>query len=211
MLKEKWPDSWAVGGSGRELERGGVAEGSEDYFRPCSLPFPVRSPRRGWPSPGLPRLTLAISVLAAMDTPSCGSLAFRPVTMADCGTVLRLYAQICADCGNIISDLPAVIAETNAIRLLLEVDGQPAGMILGQVRTSLSAGRHVVIDDLVVDTAYRRRGLGRALLEHVIALAKSAGCNSVDLDCSHAKSDLHGFYEHLGFRHRMRHYSMFLR
>ena len=146
-----------------------------------------------------------------MDPQPPGALAFRPVTTADAATVLRLYAQITSDCGNIVSDLPAVLAGKDAISLLLEVDGQPAGMIFGQIRTSLSSGKHLVLDDLVVDLPYRGRGLGRALIEHAIALAKSAGCDLVALDCSLVKPELHAFYERLGFRHRMRHYSLFLR
>jgi GNAT superfamily N-acetyltransferase len=145
-----------------------------------------------------------------MDAQLPGSRRFRPITTADGPTGLRLYAPISSDCGNIVADLPAVLAAADAVNVLLEINGQPAGMVLGQVRTSLSSGRHFVVDDLVVDSPSRRRGLGRALMEHVIAFARSIRCNLVELNCSQTKLDAHAFYESLGFRHRVRHYSLSL-
>lgn len=145
-----------------------------------------------------------------MDIQPAGDPVFRAITMADMPTVARLYSQICPDCANIASDLFAILGDTNATALLLEVGGQPRGMVLGGIRTSLSSGKHFVVDDLVVDAPHRGRGLGRCLMEQVLDVAKRTGCQSVELHCSHAKSELHGFYEHLGFRNRVRCYSLFL-
>jgi GNAT superfamily N-acetyltransferase len=145
-----------------------------------------------------------------MDSQPAGARVFRPITTADIPTVIRLYAQICPDCTNITSDLPAILRDTNATSLLLEAGGQPMGMVLGGLRTSLSSGKHFVVDDLVVDAPCRGRGLGTALMEQVIGLAKRNGCNSIELHCSKTKPELHKFYEHLGFRHRVRCYSLFL-
>jgi len=51
------------------------------------------------------------------------------------------------------------------------------------------------IDDLWVDEAWRRRGLGRELMARAEAHALARGCHSAWLDTFQA----HGFYEKLGY------------
>lgn len=68
----------------------------------------------------------------------------------------------------------------------------------------------MVIDDVVVDHGHRGMGIGRLMIEHCIGLAEEQSLDSVELSCSLAKPGLHSFYEALGFKHRMRFYSLFL-
>ena len=54
------------------------------------------------------------------------------------------------------------------------------------------------IDDLCVDGLERGLGIGRALYEHVLAHAKSVGCNSITLNVWECNESARRFYEKLG-------------
>jgi GNAT superfamily N-acetyltransferase len=56
-----------------------------------------------------------------------------------------------------------------------------------------------IIENLVVDRAWRGRGVGRALMHHAIGLAQTAGCHKLQLASSMHRTDAHRFYEALGF------------
>ena len=54
------------------------------------------------------------------------------------------------------------------------------------------------IDDLCVDENARGGGIGRALDEHVLALAKAAGCYNITLNVWACNESAMRFYERLG-------------
>ena len=128
----------------------------------------------------------------------------------DACAVEALYAELSEDVGNVARDFRTIVRDPNATCLLAEVENRPVGMAIFFVRSSLSSGRKMVIDDIVVESGHRRRGIGRALMKRCISLATEHGLDCVELACSLSKPDLHSFYEGLGFRHRMRLYSLLL-
>jgi glucosamine-phosphate N-acetyltransferase len=58
------------------------------------------------------------------------------------------------------------------------------------------------ICDLVVDQEQRRAGVGTALMEKAVEIAKQRGCRRVELDSGFHRVEAHRFYEHLGFEKR---------
>ncbi len=136
--------------------------------------------------------------------------AIRDAAAGDLAAIKALYGQLAPHVANVDRDLPAVLNDPNAICLILEREGRAAGMVLGYVRTSLSSGKKLVIDELVVDHDQRGRGYGRALLEHCIKTARERGLDNVELACSLSDTELHRFYTSMGFEHCMRLYSLFL-
>lgn len=54
------------------------------------------------------------------------------------------------------------------------------------------------IDDICVDEAARRGGVGRALYEHVLAFARERGCHNVTLNVWECNPGARAFYESLG-------------
>lgn len=56
-----------------------------------------------------------------------------------------------------------------------------------------------VVEDLVVDQAGRGRGIGRAMMEFVMARAQ-AGCYKLVLSSNLEREDAHRFYDAIGFR-----------
>jgi ribosomal protein S18 acetylase RimI-like enzyme len=55
------------------------------------------------------------------------------------------------------------------------------------------------LEDLYVDDAARGAGLGRAMVEAVVARARERGCRRVELDVDDANTPARGLYEALGF------------
>ncbi len=55
-------------------------------------------------------------------------------------------------------------------------DGTPAGFVSGVEVTHPDKGTELFLYELGVDERFRRRGIGRALLRELAALAKERGC-----------------------------------
>jgi ribosomal protein S18 acetylase RimI-like enzyme len=63
--------------------------------------------------------------------------------------------------------------------LLAEVDGVPAGFVTGVEIAHPDKGVELLIYELGVDEAFRRRGIGSALVEALKALARDVGCSGM--------------------------------
>ena len=58
------------------------------------------------------------------------------------------------------------------------------------------------IEDMVVDSAYRRRGLGTELMQRLIAYAKKGGAEFIDLTSRPERAAENPFYQKFGFQKR---------
>jgi ribosomal protein S18 acetylase RimI-like enzyme len=63
-------------------------------------------------------------------------------------------------------------------------------------------GPKAYLDHLVVDPGFRRRGIGRALVEYAVERAVAAGASRIDLTANDSKQAGHSLYRALGFRER---------
>jgi GNAT superfamily N-acetyltransferase len=55
------------------------------------------------------------------------------------------------------------------------------------------------IGGLVVDESYRRRGVGRLLMEQAERWAREKGCGAICLRSNVVRKDAHAFYERIGY------------
>ena len=83
----------------------------------------------------------------------------------------------------------------HATAVLAVIDGALAGCVFYESR-----GDHVYFSRLAVLSSYRKRGLGRALIEHVEARARVLGIRRVRLGVRITLSGQLAYYEHLGYR-----------
>jgi ribosomal protein S18 acetylase RimI-like enzyme len=141
---------------------------------------------------------------------SADGISIRSAAEIDLSVVKTLYGQLTPDLSNVDRDFPAIVRDPNSICLLVEVRNQPIGMVICYVRTSLSSGTKMIIDDIVIDRNCRGQGYGRSVIKHCVGLAKARSLDCIELACSLSKPELHRFYEGVGFKHRMRFYSLFL-
>ena len=54
------------------------------------------------------------------------------------------------------------------------------------------------IEDVVVDTSFQGKKIGKKIIEYLLEFSKNRGCYKTILDCS---DDVKPFYERLGFKH----------
>ena len=138
-------------------------------------------------------------------------LAVRPAVEADLPRVLELLDQIDdsmypqrEDAGQTLrlSVFRPIAADPRQHLLVAEADGRIVGTVHLVViphlsRTCKPSG---LLESMVVDEAYRRKGVGAALLREVQHLALEAGCYKLALSSNLARRGAHRFYSRLGWK-----------
>ena len=92
-------------------------------------------------------------------------------------------------------------------RMAVVYDGdQCVGLSGVWVTTKFYSGKYLEMDNVVVDEAYRSRGIGTILSEFVTELARTEGCVTIMLDAWLTNEKAHAFYERQGFVKRGFHF-----
>jgi GNAT superfamily N-acetyltransferase len=73
------------------------------------------------------------------------------------------------------------------------------GVTVFRVQDRTVYGLDMYCDDLVVDEAKRSVGAGKALIQHMEAIAKARGCTKLTLDSGTQRQQAHKFYFREGF------------
>jgi len=137
----------------------------------------------------------------------------RAATEEDIPRILELYRELVittseAESSKVTSqgDYQRVFAEISASPgyelLVAEEQGEVAGSVVFLIVPNLSHGAlpWALVENLVVDRRYQRKGLGRLLMEYAVARAKEAGCYKLVLDSNKKRREAHRFYSSLGFK-----------
>ena len=82
-----------------------------------------------------------------------------------------------------------------------DADSQIVGMLSISVYRVPTGGRSIV-EDLVVDTNFRNRGIAKALVLSAIDLAREAGANGVALTSNFRRIEANQLYISMGFQKR---------
>lgn len=83
---------------------------------------------------------------------------------------------------------------------VLRVEGKVAGMANALITVSTAQGTRVLLlEDVIVSAKYRGAGLGRALVEQVLAWATAQGMTRVTLLADQDNASALAFYDRLGF------------
>ena len=85
--------------------------------------------------------------------------------------------------------------------LLAEDDVGPVGTLTWFALPLLAHGGRpaALVEDVAVDPARQRSGVGRALMRAALELAQAAGCYKLALSSNVRRAQAHMFYERLGF------------
>jgi ribosomal protein S18 acetylase RimI-like enzyme len=94
------------------------------------------------------------------------------------------------------------LLEMGEITVLLAGEG-PDGFALLRFRPGLwSEGLEAHLQELYVVPSLRGQGIGRTLMEQVIALAREQGADGVDLNTGETDTAARSLYESMGFTNR---------
>ncbi|OIR07748.1 mycothiol acetyltransferase [mine drainage metagenome] len=99
--------------------------------------------------------------------------------------------------------LRRILGEPSLGRLfVLRIDGKVAGMANALITVSTAeGGRVLLLEDVIVGKEHRGNGLGRRLVEHVLAWAQEQGMTRVTLLADRDNHAALDFYRRLGFEH----------
>ena len=71
-------------------------------------------------------------------------------------------------------------------------------MVTAQLIISTAQGTASAwIEDMVIDAVYRKHGIGKQLLQNILAWAKTKGATRVQLLVDTANTEALGYYQHL--------------
>lgn len=84
---------------------------------------------------------------------------------------------------------------------LAEADRKPVGLLAVHIAPLLFYPQPLArITTIVVAETARRRGIGKALVDIAVSVAKQAGCDTLELTSGLGRTEAHAFYEAIGFR-----------
>ncbi len=104
----------------------------------------------------------------------------------------------------LVARMDAVLADPSTHAWVAEVDGQAvAHLIAREHRLAAHVYLHpqhtLLVDQLAVDPAHRRRGIGRALMDTVVERAQQRGASRVELTVRAHNEGASAFYAALGY------------
>lgn len=96
-------------------------------------------------------------------------------------------------------------ADPNEACFVAELEGKVVGFVWSKAQSPPQIPAFIqeplqVVGDLVVHAGARRRGVGRALVEHVLGWGRARGLRQVQLTVFARNESANRFYEQLGFR-----------
>ncbi len=127
----------------------------------------------------------------------------RPAIIADEPAIVRLISQMRALEG-LSAELPqggvaSYLALDDTHLLLAEKDGEVVGLVsIAAVRDLFHCAENGFVQELIVDDAYRRQGVGAALLDAAIEWAQARGCVEVCLVTGEGNVAARALYESRG-------------
>jgi len=120
----------------------------------------------------------------------------RPFHPADAEAVVALWER--CELTRPWNDPHKDIQRKLTVRADLFLVGEVGGAIIGTVMAGYE-GHRGWINYLGVDPAFRRRGLGRVLMQEAERHLREAGCPKINLQVRSANTDAIKFYRSIGF------------
>ena len=136
-------------------------------------------------------------------------LVLRPATEADAGLILRFIIELAVyekEPDAVVTDQDGIAASlfgqgATAKALIAELDAEPVGYAVWFASYSTWLGRNgLYLEDLYVTPEMRGRGVGKAILRQLAALAVAQGCGRMEWSVLDWNAPAIAFYESVGAR-----------
>jgi GNAT superfamily N-acetyltransferase len=139
-------------------------------------------------------------------TARAGSFVLRDLEAGDLEALLRLYEQLHHGDPPLPAERAAalwqtILADPAQIYLGAIAGGELVSSCCAAIVPNLTrSGRpYAVIENVVTDAAWRRKGVGRELLSAMVARCWQRDCYKIMLMSGSARGEAHVFYEAVGF------------
>jgi GNAT superfamily N-acetyltransferase len=124
----------------------------------------------------------------------------RAAVPADCAAIAALAGQLGYRVGREDVERRLATLPAGDEVLVAESDGRVVGWVHCALGRSLLIEPHVLIQGIVVDEAWRGRGIGRRLMAEAELFARRRGVGLVRLRSASHRAEAHRFYDALGYR-----------
>jgi GNAT superfamily N-acetyltransferase len=95
--------------------------------------------------------------------------------------------------------LQEILENKDHVVFVLTNQHQITGWIHGIYSLRIESGSFVEIGGLVIDLAFRRRGLGKLLVDKIIEWSLSRNCRTIRVRCNIIRKEANAFYHSIGF------------
>ena len=133
-------------------------------------------------------------------------ITIRTATLDDLGAVVGLSVNGDASASlalpeHYLAAFEAISADANNELIVADMNDEIVGTLQLTFVPGLSyeGGVRVHVEGVVVSSKHRNRGIGTQLMKHVISDARQRGCCLVQLMAPKWRSEVHRFYQKLGF------------
>jgi GNAT superfamily N-acetyltransferase len=150
-----------------------------------------------------------VAELRATAVDAVPGLVLRPATAADAGLILRFIIELAVyekEPDAVVTDQDGIAASlfgqgATARALIAELDAEPVGYAVWFASYSTWLGRNgLYLEDLYVTPEMRGRGVGKAILRQLAALAVAQGCGRMEWSVLDWNAPAIAFYESVGAR-----------
>jgi GNAT superfamily N-acetyltransferase len=146
-------------------------------------------------------------IASTLDAREESGLEIGPVRDSDLDAISKLHAHFWGE----VSDVEAMQEtlsrlgdDPDHVLLSARIDGACVGTATGAICHGLYGGSdsYLVVEDVVVDPEYRRRGVATALLGELERQARAQGCKQIILLTESCRDDAVALYHAAGFAGR---------
>ena len=129
------------------------------------------------------------------------SVSIRVASQSDAADVARLTRQLGYDLTekDAADRLSRIVPRDDQRFFVADIGGRAAGWVHVVLVEYVDAEAFALIGGLVVDSAHRRAGVGRALMDRAENWARGCGCSMVRLSSTVTRTAAHRFYETIGY------------
>jgi L-amino acid N-acyltransferase YncA len=137
----------------------------------------------------------------------------RPAKESDLPRILELYHELSITTTGVEQHLNTssddyqkvfadILSDPRRELLVAEHQGKVVGTVALFIISGLSHGAapYTLVENLIVNHKYRRRGIAKKLMEYTIARAKQERCHRIELCSDKRRKEAHRLYSSLGFR-----------
>lgn len=126
----------------------------------------------------------------------------RPAILNDHNAITQLSSQWGYPISRekMVQNLREILRHSDHQVMVLQHEKDTAAWIHGIYSFRIASDPFVEIVGLVVDAQYRRRGMGRFLVEKIVQWAKDRDCSLVRVRCHIIREEANIFYSDLGFQ-----------